>query len=90
MAASRPSPAHIAVFALGGTIAMTKAPGEPGGVVPALTGQQLSELAGEGEVSEPRLLHPVGWHAPPVEPQQGDLTPVAQSAVHHRLGRRFR
>jgi L-asparaginase len=39
--ASRPSPAHIAVFSLGGTVAMTKAAGEPGGVVPALTGQQL-------------------------------------------------
>ena len=41
MAASRPSPANVAVFSLGGTIAMTKAPGAAGGVVPALTGQQL-------------------------------------------------
>ena len=41
MAAARPSPGHIAVFSLGGTIAMTKAPGEVGGVIPALTGQQL-------------------------------------------------
>ena len=52
MAASRPHPAQIAVFALGGTIAMTRAPGEPGGVVPALTGQQLLDtvpgLAGIG------------------------------------------
>ena len=48
MAASSPSPGHVAVFTLGGTIAM--APGEPGGVggvfgvfgaVPALTGRQL-------------------------------------------------
>jgi L-asparaginase len=31
----------VAVFSLGGTIAMTKAAGEAGGVVPALTGQQL-------------------------------------------------
>jgi L-asparaginase len=40
-AASRPSSAHIAVFSLGGTIAMTRAAGDTGGVVPALTGQQL-------------------------------------------------
>jgi L-asparaginase len=39
--ASRSSPAYVAVFSMGGTIAMTKAPGDTGGVVPALTGQQL-------------------------------------------------
>jgi len=39
--ASRPAPALVAVFALGGTIAMTSEPGRPGGVVPALTGEQL-------------------------------------------------
>ena len=39
--ASRSSPAHVAVFSLGGTIAMIKVPGGAGGVVPALTGQQL-------------------------------------------------
>ncbi len=31
----------VAVFSLGGTIAMTSEPGRPGGVVPVLTGQQL-------------------------------------------------
>jgi L-asparaginase len=41
MAAFRPYPANVSVFSLGGTIAMTRAPGEAGGVVPALTGQQL-------------------------------------------------
>ena len=40
-AASRPSPARIAVFFLGGTIAMTRPADEASGVVPALTGQQL-------------------------------------------------
>ena len=40
-AASRLSPVRIAVFSLGGTIAMTKPADDPGGVVPALTGQQL-------------------------------------------------
>jgi L-asparaginase len=35
------SPAHVAVFTLGGTIAMTRAAGDAGGVVPVLTGQQL-------------------------------------------------
>jgi L-asparaginase len=39
--ASYSSPARVAVFSLGGTIAMTKTPGEAGGVLPALTGQQL-------------------------------------------------
>ena len=34
-------PARVAVFTLGGTIAMTKAPGNAGGVAPALSGQQL-------------------------------------------------
>ena len=44
MAASHPSPAHVAVFSLGGTIAMTRAPAEAGGVVPTLTGQQLLDV----------------------------------------------
>jgi L-asparaginase len=39
--AARSSPPHVAVFSMGGTIAMTKAPGDSGGVLPALTGQQL-------------------------------------------------
>ncbi|HUY51155.1 MAG TPA: asparaginase [Streptosporangiaceae bacterium] len=41
MAASLPARGPVAVFSLGGTIAMTRSPGEPGGVVPALTGHQL-------------------------------------------------
>jgi L-asparaginase len=39
--ASCPSPARVAVFTLGGTIAMTHVAGEAGGVSPALTGRQL-------------------------------------------------
>jgi L-asparaginase len=50
MAASRPSPGHVAVFTLGGTVAMT--PGGVGGAAPALTGRQLLDavpgLAGLG------------------------------------------
>jgi len=41
MAASHPAGGPVAVFSLGGTIAMTGPPGERGGVVPTLTGQQL-------------------------------------------------
>src|ERR1700760_3499206 len=36
-----PSPARVSVFSLGGTIAMTRKAGDPGGVTPALTGRQL-------------------------------------------------
>lgn len=39
--ASSPSPARVAVFSLGGTIAMTRPADETSGVVPALSGQQL-------------------------------------------------
>jgi L-asparaginase len=41
MAGSTALPARIAVFSLGGTISMTRRPAGAGGVVPALTGQQL-------------------------------------------------
>ena len=41
MTSTQPSPASIAVFTLGGTIAMTRAGGGAPGVVPTLTGQQL-------------------------------------------------
>ena len=41
MAVSTAVPGRVAVFSLGGTISMTHRPAGPGGVVPALTGQQL-------------------------------------------------
>jgi L-asparaginase len=43
MTSTRPSPARVAMFSLGGTIAMARKAGDPGGVAPALTGQQLLE-----------------------------------------------
>ena len=55
MAVSRPPAGRVAVFTLGGTIAMARAPGESG-VAPALTGRQLLDavpgLAGLGAVVE--------------------------------------
>jgi L-asparaginase len=41
MSSAPPPRVRVAVFSLGGTIAMTRAPGGPGGAVPALSGQQL-------------------------------------------------
>jgi L-asparaginase len=41
MATSSPSADHVALFSLGGTVAMTKTTDKVGGVVPALTGRQL-------------------------------------------------
>lgn len=40
-ATTPPSPSRIALFSLGGTIAMARKPGDAGGVAPALTGHQL-------------------------------------------------
>ena len=55
MAVSRPSGGQVALFTLGGTIAMARAPGEAG-VAPALTGRQLLDavpgLAGLGAAVE--------------------------------------
>jgi L-asparaginase len=41
MPTTRPSPARVSVFSLGGTIAMARKAGDTGGVSPALTGQEL-------------------------------------------------
>ena len=52
MTAPESPSARVAVYTLGGTIAMAKKAGDPGGVTPALTGQQLldavPQIAGTG------------------------------------------
>ena len=63
MTVAHPSPARIALFALGGTIAMAPKAGDRGGVAPALTGQQLLDavpgLAGTGTRVEVREFRQV-------------------------------
>jgi L-asparaginase len=55
---SQQQSAHVAVFSLGGTIAMARAPGATGGVVPALTGQQLLDaLPGLAELGVSFEVH---------------------------------
>ncbi len=58
MTATQSSSARIAVFSLGGTIAMARKAGDPGGVAPALTGQQLlAAVPGLADISSSVEVH---------------------------------
>ena len=85
MASSRPAVVPVAVFSLGGTIAMTSDPGgQATGVVPALTGQQLLAavpgLAGAGLDIEVRDFR----HVPGASLTIADIFDLA-AAIRERI-----
>jgi L-asparaginase len=56
----RPAPGRVDVFSLGGTIAMTREPGQVSGVVPALSGDQLlAAVPGLAETGTDVQVHDV-------------------------------
>lgn len=74
-----PAAARVSVFSLGGTIAMTRKADDPGGVTPALTGQQLLDavpgLPGTGISVEVRDFRQV----PGASLAIGDITELADA-----------
>jgi L-asparaginase len=74
-----PSPARVSVFSLGGTIAMTRKAGDPGGVTPALTGRQLLDaVPGLAEAGISAEVHDFR-QVPSASLTIGDITELAEA-----------
>jgi L-asparaginase len=83
MTATESPTARLGVFSLGGTIAMTKKAGDPGGVAPALTGQQLLDaVPGIAGIGVPVEVHDFR-QVPSASLAIGDIADLAATITKH-------